>query len=213
LVDDRAVRGRGSGHYSSGRIGGAMDQDEWPCHRSGSCLLVTNRAGGRQVATLRRRRLRAETAVVRPTSVPDTNVVGEQRAPARGTCVPLVAMVNRKWPPGAATVRPPTRLRAFDHGSPAGLESAKSETGPVRFRVRRLAERQPFVCLSARIASLNEETARSHEQEDVSAQEARAKARAWLHGPHGHEGRSPRARSSSSQGAKEALRLTAGRLE
>jgi ribonuclease P protein component len=54
---------------------------------------------------------------------------------------------------------------------------------------------------------LNEETARTHE-EDVSAQEARAEARARLHGPHGFEGRSPRARSSPSQGAQAAHRLT-----
>lgn len=60
----------------------------------------------------------------------------------------------------------------------------------------------------ARSAKLNEETARTHE-EDVSAQEARAQARAWLHGPHGHEGRTPRARSSSGQGAQAAHRLTA----
>jgi len=65
---------------------------------------------------------------------------------------------------------------AFDHGAPAGLESAQSETGQPEVRARRLAERQPFVCLSARIAPLNEEPARSHEQEDVSAQEARAEA-------------------------------------
>jgi len=93
-----------------------------------------------------------------------------------------------------------------------GTRIRPERNGPSEIRMRRLAERQPFVCLSARIAALNEETARSHEQEDVSAQEARAKARAWLHGPHGHQGRSPRARASSSQGAKEALRLTAERV-
>ena len=56
--------------------------------------------------------------------------------------------------------------------------------------------------------TLNEETARTHE-EDVSAQEAFAQARARLHGPHGYEGRSPRARSSSGQGAQATHRLTA----
>jgi ribonuclease P protein component len=55
---------------------------------------------------------------------------------------------------------------------------------------------------------LNEEPARIDE-EDVSAQEARAQARARLHGPHGFEGRSARARSSSGQGAQAALGLTA----
>jgi ribonuclease P protein component len=62
----------------------------------------------------------------------------------------------------------------------------------------------------ARIALLNEETARTNE-EDVSAQEALAEARAWLHGPNGHEGRSPRARSSTRQGAQAARRLIADR--
>jgi len=56
---------------------------------------------------------------------------------------------------------------------------------------------------------LNEETARIHDEEDVSAQEALAQARAWLHGPNGDEGRTPRARSSSSQGAQATHRLTA----
>jgi len=56
---------------------------------------------------------------------------------------------------------------------------------------------------------LNEELARTHVEEDVSAQEARAQARAWLHGPHGFEGGSARARSSSSQGAQAADRLIA----
>jgi ribonuclease P protein component len=56
---------------------------------------------------------------------------------------------------------------------------------------------------------LNEETARIHE-EDVSAQEALAEARAWLHGSDGHEGRPARACSSSSQGAQATDRLTAG---
>jgi ribonuclease P protein component len=60
----------------------------------------------------------------------------------------------------------------------------------------------------ARIATAERGTARTHE-EDVSAQEALAEARARLHGPHGDEGRSPRARSSSSQGAQAAHRLTA----
>jgi ribonuclease P protein component len=53
----------------------------------------------------------------------------------------------------------------------------------------------------------------THDEEDVSAQEARAQARTWLHGPHGHEGRTPRARSSSSQGANEAFRLISDRAE
>lgn len=53
---------------------------------------------------------------------------------------------------------------------------------------------------------MNEETARIHE-EDVSAQEARAKARARLHGPDGYEGRPARARSSSGQGAQATHRL------
>jgi len=77
--------------------------------------------------------------------------------------------------------------------------------------VCRLAERQPFVCLMVRIANLNEETARAHE-EDVSAQEALAKARAWLHGPDGHEGWPPRAGSSSGQGPQATDRLTPERL-
>jgi ribonuclease P protein component len=59
---------------------------------------------------------------------------------------------------------------------------------------------------------LNEETARIHE-EDVSAQEALAQARARLHGPDGDEGRSSRARSSSSQGAQATHRLTADHPE
>jgi len=59
---------------------------------------------------------------------------------------------------------------------------------------------------------LNEETARIHE-EDVSAQEACAQARARLHGPDGYEGRTPRARSSPSQGAQATHRLTAGQPE
>ena len=60
---------------------------------------------------------------------------------------------------------------------------------------------------------MNEETARTHDEADVSAQEARAKARARLHGPDGDEGRPTRARSSSSQGPQAAYRLTAGALE
>ena len=59
----------------------------------------------------------------------------------------------------------------------------------------------------ARIANAERGTARTHE-EDVSAQEALAQARARLHGPHGYEGRSPRARSSSSEGAQATHRLT-----
>jgi ribonuclease P protein component len=55
-------------------------------------------------------------------------------------------------------------------------------------------------------------TARIHE-EDVSAQEALAQARARLHGAHGDEGRTPRARSSTSQGAQATHRLTAGHLD
>lgn len=90
-----------------------------------------------------------------------------------------------------------------------GTRIRPERNGPSEIRMRRLAERQPFVCLSARIAPLNEETARSHEQEDVSAQEARAEARAWLHGPHGHQGRTACARSSSGEGAQAADRLTA----
>jgi ribonuclease P protein component len=74
--------------------------------------------------------------------------------------------------------------------------------------MQRLAERQPFVCDGLGTRTLNEEPARIDE-EDVSAQEARAQARAWLHGPHGFEGRSTRARSSSGQGAQAALGLTA----
>ena len=50
------------------------------------------------------------------------------------------------------------------------------------------------------LVQLNEETARTHVEEDVSAQEARAKARAWLHSPNGFEGRSARARSTVSVG-------------
>ena len=60
---------------------------------------------------------------------------------------------------------------------------------------------------------MNEDTAPTHVEEDVSAQEARAKARAWLHGPDGHEGRTPRARSSTGQGAQAAHRLTVENLE
>jgi len=60
---------------------------------------------------------------------------------------------------------------------------------------------------------LNEETARTHVEEDVSAQEAFAQARAWLHGPYGHEGRTPRARSPSSEGAQATDRVTAGQSE
>jgi ribonuclease P protein component len=55
---------------------------------------------------------------------------------------------------------------------------------------------------------LNEETARSHDKEDLSAQEAVAQARAWLHGPDGDEGWTPRARSPSSQGPQASHRLT-----
>ena len=57
--------------------------------------------------------------------------------------------------------------------------------------------------------TLNEESARIDDEEDVSAQEARAEARARLHGPNGFEGRSARARSSSGQGAQAAVGLTA----
>lgn len=60
---------------------------------------------------------------------------------------------------------------------------------------------------------MNEETARTHVEEDLSAQEARAQARAWLHGPDGYEGRSARARSSSSQGAQAAHRLIVERFD
>jgi ribonuclease P protein component len=58
--------------------------------------------------------------------------------------------------------------------------------------------------------SLNEETARNDE-EDVSAQEARPEARTRFPRPHGFEGRSPRAGSSSGQGADAADGLNAGR--
>ena len=58
--------------------------------------------------------------------------------------------------------------------------------------------------------NVNEETARIHDEEDLSAQEALAQARAWLHGPDGNEGWTPRARSPSSEGAQATDRLTAG---
>jgi ribonuclease P protein component len=58
------------------------------------------------------------------------------------------------------------------------------------------------------LANVERGTARIHE-EDVSAQEARAQARAWLHGSDGDEEWSPRARSSSGQGTQAADRLTA----
>ena len=74
--------------------------------------------------------------------------------------------------------------------------------------VRRLAERQPFVCDGPDSPPLNEGTARTDE-EDVSAQEARAEARARLHGPDGYEGRPARARPSPSQGTQAADRLIA----
>ena len=86
---------------------------------------------------------------------------------------------------------------------------APSETGH-RIRARRLAKRQPFVCDGPESRTLNEETARTHDEEDVSAQEARAQARARLHGPNGHQGRPARARAAPGQGTQAADRLIAG---
>ena len=91
---------------------------------------------------------------------------------------------------------------------PTGRIRHQSETGPDH-GTQRLAERQPFVCDGLGTQTLNEGPARIDDQEDVSAQEARAEARARLHGPDGFEGRSARARSSSGQGAQAALGLTA----
>ena len=100
-----------------------------------------------------------------------------------------------------------TGLGRFDRLRGPRLESRPERDGPEPSK-QRLAERQPFVCDGPETRTLNEEPARTDE-EDVSAQEARAQARAWLHGPHGFEGRSARARSSSGQGAQEAFGLTA----
>ena len=91
---------------------------------------------------------------------------------------------------------------------PTGRIRHQSETGPDH-GTQRLAERQPFVCDGLGTQTLNEGPARIDDQEDVSAQEARAEARARLHGPDGFEGRSACARSSSGQGAQAALGLTA----
>ena len=100
---------------------------------------------------------------------------------------------------------PRRRLTTLD---PAIRIRHQSETGPDH-GTQRLAERQPFVCDGPGTRPLNEESARIDDEEDVSAQEARAEARARLHGPDGFEGRSARARSSSGQGAQAALGLTA----
>ena len=89
----------------------------------------------------------------------------------------------------------------------AAARIAASETGQPVFVRAGWRNRQPFVCDGPETRTLNEEPARIDE-EDVSAQEARAEARARLHGPHGFEGRSACARSSSGQGAQAAERLT-----
>ena len=69
------------------------------------------------------------------------------------------------------------------------------------------------MCLGpAPLNDWNEEQARSHE-EDLSAQEARSKARTWLHGSHGQQGWSSRARSSSGKGTQAADRLTHAGLQ
>ena len=87
----------------------------------------------------------------------------------------------------------------------------RSRSRRAEFRVRQAGANASRSCVwTARIVNAERGTARTHE-EDVSAQEARAEARARLHGPNGHQGRSPRARSSSGQGAQAALRLTADR--
>ena len=69
------------------------------------------------------------------------------------------------------------------------------------------------MCLGpAPLKDWNEEQARSHE-EDLSAQEARSKARTWLHGSHGQQGWPSRARSSSGKGTQAADRLTHAGLQ
>jgi ribonuclease P protein component len=99
---------------------------------------------------------------------------------------------------------------AFDPGIVRQLES-RAERGGSPVRIRMAGERPAVrVFDGPHRERMNEEPARTHE-EDVSAQEARAEARAWLPSPDGHEGRTPRARSSSGQGAHEAQRLTAER--
>ena len=118
----------------------------------------------------------------------------------------------------APEVGTPARTRSREAGSepwrrltgpaPTGRIRHQSETGPDH-GAQRLAERQPFVCDGPGMRTLSEESARIDDEEDVSAQEARAEARARLHGPDGFEGRSACARSSSGQGAQAALGLTA----
>ena len=112
---------------------------------------------------------------------------------------------RRERYPTARGSEPQGRLTA---PPPTGRIRHQSETGP-ELGAQRLAERQPFVCDGLGTQTLNEGPAGIDEQADVSAQEARAEARARLHGPDGFEGRSACARSSSGQGAQAALGLTA----
>ena len=108
--------------------------------------------------------------------------------------------------------RPPRGLRGpFAGLTPLGARhriGLQSETAIPYSVDARLAGCQPFVRPVSHRTASNEDPAASHDEEDVSAKEARAKARAWLHGPHGYQGRSPRARPSPGQGAQEADRLS-----
>lgn len=90
-----------------------------------------------------------------------------------------------------------------------GRIANQSETGHLDHRAQAGGTPALRVLDGLHPPSLERGTARIHE-EDVSAQEALAQARAWLHGPDGYEGRSPRARPPSGQGSQATHRLIPG---